>query len=146
MNNDLERKLFNDFPLLYGGHKLSIRENLMSFGFEHDSGWYDIIYQLSLKLEPMIRRWIEENEDEDLKDDYPMAVQVKEKFGGLSFYMTFATVEMAKLISEAESESYKTCESCGSKENVFQTSGWITTTCNPCETKRQEKRKKLLDK
>jgi uncharacterized protein with ParB-like and HNH nuclease domain len=41
------------------------------------------------------------------------AVQVKEKFGLLNFYMSRAAEEMRSLIGEAEGKSASTCEECG---------------------------------
>jgi translation initiation factor 2 beta subunit (eIF-2beta)/eIF-5 len=32
----------------------------------------------------------------------------------------------------AESMSYRTCETCGSTNNVTQTEGWIYTRCEKC--------------
>jgi hypothetical protein len=68
--------------------------------------------------------------------------QIKEKFGGLRFYLTpHAIPEMHReaasaRISQAMQESYKTCEQCGTTEQV--TTGyspgrsWIDTLCTGC--------------
>lgn len=56
MRSDLEQKLVKDFPLLYKGYKK--QKSCMLFGFETDDGWYDLIYELSSKLEPMIQKYI----------------------------------------------------------------------------------------
>ena len=47
MNEKLTKELFEKFPELYAGHKLSPQENLMCFGFECGDGWHKIIYALS---------------------------------------------------------------------------------------------------
>lgn len=52
----------------------------------------------------------------------------KEKFGGLRFYIGDSTDTMDKLVSEATSESYKTCEVCGQPGRLYQ-SGWWKTLC-----------------
>lgn len=62
----------------------------------------------------------------------PVAVQVKEKFGTLQFYVGGATDEQYNYIRFAESMSGRICETCGTTEDVFQTSGWIKTTCKTC--------------
>ena len=67
-----------------------------------------------------------------------MFVQIKEKFGGLRVYPNGGNSEIWKLISKAEKESYKICETCGSKENVSQTSGWISTICQKCKNKNDQ--------
>ena len=56
---------------------------------------------------------------------------MKEKFGGLRFYMTCDTDEIFDLISEAEALSYKTCEECG-KPGEERGGGWIHTLCDSC--------------
>jgi hypothetical protein len=59
----------------------------------------------------------------------PVAVQVKEKFGGLRFYVQAATDTHYKYITFAESMSYRTCEECGAPGKRY-TDGWHTTLCD----------------
>jgi hypothetical protein len=114
----------------------------MPFGFECNSGWYDIIYDLSSKLEPLIQKFIDENPGSE--EYYPKAMQVKEKLAGLRFYMTTETDEMSDLISKAEEEAEKTCETCGSKENVSMRGNyWVYTACEKCYKKILDKQKKV---
>ena len=62
--------------------------------------------------------------------------QVKEKFGGLRFYIgglpeeTFSAV--VNRISEAENESLRTCDECG-KPGRPRSGGWIRTLCDEHE-------------
>lgn len=69
-------------------------------------------------------------------------VQVKEKFGGLRFYIdgvdTKNLLVIYHLISKAERESYKTCESCGTKKGVTTKGSWVLTLCEKCRKKRNE--------
>ena len=65
-------------------------------------------------------------------DDKIEILQIKEKFGGLRIYTSFSTPELDQLIDDAEEQSFKTCEYCGSTENVTQTTGWIKTLCSKC--------------
>lgn len=65
-------------------------------------------------------------------DDKIEIFQIKEKFGGLRIYTSFSTPELDQLIDDAEEQSFKTCEYCGSTENVSQTTGWIKTLCRKC--------------
>ena len=62
--------------------------------------------------------------------------QIKEKFGGLRFYVGGATDEVFDLIDRAEAESLKICEGCGTKENVETKGGWLLTLCDKCRRKR----------
>lgn len=64
--------------------------------------------------------------------DHPRAFQVKEKFGGLRFYMTgidSADPEIARLIAEAEKKSNKICEECGAPGTQNPHRGWCETLC-----------------
>lgn len=59
--------------------------------------------------------------------------QVKEKFGGLRFYIEQGTREMTALIDEYESRSFTVCEECGAQARMCQTeSGWYKTYCEVC--------------
>ena len=66
-------------------------------------------------------------DEETLK--VPVAVQVKEKFGGLRFYVNGATDKHWSYINFAESMSYRTCEDCGAPGKTY-TDGWHTTLCD----------------
>jgi len=70
-------------------------------------------------------------------------LQIKEKFGGLRFYIDVGTDEMYDRIARAESESVKTCMICGEPGEV---SGdyWLTALC-PEHTKERDSRHELLD-
>ena len=62
-------------------------------------------------------------------------MQVKEKFGGLRFYIGNIHNrfdEIYVLIDKAVEESFKTCESCGTKRNVTTSGGWLRTLCKKC--------------
>lgn len=58
----------------------------------------------------------------------PVASQVKEKFGGLRFYVNRASEKHYNYISFAENMSYCICEVCGSPGKLY-TQGWHTTLC-----------------
>ena len=58
----------------------------------------------------------------------PVAVQVKEKFGGLRFYIDRGTDKHYDYITFAESMSYRTCEMCGAPGKRY-TDGWHMTLC-----------------
>ena len=193
MNEELDKKLVEAFPLLYGDRYASMQSTAMCWGFPGD-GWFDIIWDLSSKLEPIIQKFIDDNpnlscsncacdkdkhyacktktpgrclsirvdpfsKEEPPKNyracfcdtyigSYPRAAQVKEKFGGLRFYMTMGTDEVYGLIDKAEALSRKTCEECG-EPGEERSGGWIHTLCNNCHENREEiraKRWKINDK
>ncbi len=60
--------------------------------------------------------------------------QIKEKFGGLRFYIGAGTSEVHNLCAEYEDTSFKVCEACGKPgEPKDNGRGWISTTCSDCD-------------
>lgn len=120
MNQELTQKLYDDYPELYRGRDKSMSETAMCFGFDCRDGWFEIIYALSkdlmqLSAEAGIRA--------------PEVVQVKQKFGGLRYYIHGGTREINSRIHEVEEESMAVCEVCG---EAARTRGgdWIQTLCD----------------
>ncbi len=69
--------------------------------FEVPEDWFEDIKELSFQLEREIISQTEEFQDECF------AVQVKEKYGGLRFYLTIATSEMIALIEQTVDKIYE---------------------------------------
>lgn len=91
--------------------------------FECGLGWADIIRDLSVKIEKIL------DENPDLFEVY--AIQVKEKYGTLRFYMQSETDEIIDLIFEAEALSTQTCESCG-RPAKMRGRRWMEVRCDKC--------------
>lgn len=72
----------------------------------------------------------------ELEAEIPVAVQVKEKFGGLRFYVRGGTTEHHTMIQFAEALSTRICEECGTT-NTAKTyrEGWHRTLCDTCAVK-----------
>lgn len=86
-------------------------------------GWLPLIDNLCL--------WLQFGTDHNSHTGkYPQvkAVQIKEKFGGLRFYVEGASSEQWAVISFVESLSMRTCETCGAPGKP-QGKGWIKTSC-----------------
>lgn len=62
-------------------------------------------------------------------------LQVKEKFGGLRFYVYNAPDWFQDIIHQMENFSYHVCESCG-KPGEVREDGWIKTLCTECHEQR----------
>jgi len=120
MRDELELKLVEKYPKIFRDYHGDMMQTCMTWGFECGNGWYNIIDELCEKL----------TEIEDV-----VAVQVKEKFGGLRFYIGGTSKEnhdkIYDLISEAEEKSYKTCENCGKPGKLIK-GGWLYTSCDSC--------------
>ena len=100
-----------------------LKEPFELFGVECDKGWYDIIKPLF----DYIEEYNKKNPDNEIE-----VLQVKEKFGMLCYYISHGDKVLYDMIDKAEKESWKTCEHCGSKENVIHTDRWIWTVCKNC--------------
>ena len=53
MSPEKTEYLIKKYPNLYSGYQEPPNQNLMCFGFECGDGWFNIIDDLSAKLEPM---------------------------------------------------------------------------------------------
>jgi len=121
MHQELEQKLYEDFPELYRGRNKSSRESLMCFGFSCGDGWFQIIYDLSADILAMVK-------EEGIA--VPEVTQVKEKLGALRFYLGISRNEkIHQRISQAEELSLKTCEVCGAP-GCTRPGVWIRTLCD----------------
>ncbi len=120
MTEDNEKKLLKDFPDLFITKAIGIP----TFGgFECGDGWYELIHELSQKIDyEKMQQFGEESRE-------VYATQVKEKYGTLRFYMNTETPEMSDLIYEYEAKSALTCELCG-KPGKTRTMNWIQTLCD----------------
>jgi hypothetical protein len=115
MNKDLENKLVAKYPRWFDVNG-NIQRTLMPFGFDHDDGWYGLLERLCEKLKP-------------LAGDSFEVLQVKEKFGGLRFYVIHSTAEMDRIIADAENESFTICEVCGAPGKCMVRGYWLQTLC-----------------
>ncbi len=123
MNIKLDEKLCKKFPKIFAQRSLPMNETAMCWGFECGDGWYTLINNLC--------RDIQKHCDE--KGFQTEATQVKEKYGGLRFYVDSADDAIFDMIDKAEAESFKICEDCGTTEFVeVRNGGWIKTLCDDC--------------
>jgi len=95
----------------------------MGCGSQIREGWFDLVRKL----------------DADIAKIYPDYVvdQVKEKFGGLRYYIGILPdntsdkdfTDIYKLISVAEIKSNKICDVCGEDGKSVSLKGWYVTRC-----------------
>lgn len=124
-----------------------------NWGVECDDGWFDIVDQLAAACEEEIQKLVDAGIESHA---WPRCAQIKEKFGGLRFYVNGPLGEQARAkIHNAYEKSYQVCETCG-QPGELRGKGWVHTTCDACEDKYQaagrdwdsdayEARKKQLD-
>lgn len=75
MRRELDGRLCREFPNLYKDRRGDKRSTAMCWGFSCDDGWFDILYELSAKLEALIVALPE------AAREHCCASQVKEKYG-----------------------------------------------------------------
>jgi len=93
--------------------------------FSVDQGWYPLIKDL---IDDLIKLgWNKQ------------VCQVKEKFGGLRFYINEGSEEIYKRITKAENDSYTICEVTGKPGELRNDMSWYTTLCDEEYEKRKNK-------
>ena len=219
MKDQLQEKLYKDFPLLYRNHKLTTKESPMGRGISTSNGWFELIKELSSKLEPLIQNQLDNDAHpyicfcgcprykhghiaddtfhtgacthvfkpaykipnygfvvpnskflytyrntrqkiktkinnflkyispvvynaapckcEKYEQKHAAVLQVKQKYGHLCFYMSDATDEIQKIVSEYEAKGITTCESCGNP-GILREGRWRFVECDTCYSKRSK--------
>lgn len=138
MKKELDEALVRDFPSVFSDRHADMRSTAMCWGFECGDGWEPLLRELAEKL-----AWL----------GVAKAVQVKEKFGTLRFYITssdepndFSKAEgkirgelSYDAISKASNQSTHTCEECGKWGKLLYSNGspfgWMKTLCKECAAK-----------
>lgn len=152
MNEKNTMTLCTDFPKLYRSSYCEISC--------HD-GWFDLIYKLSSDIESVATK---AGLDQD-SDSWPMATQIKEKFGILRYYLKtpelkesfepgiapspggflefrpVAGIEsIRQLVAKAERKSGEICEECGLPGDLKKENWWHVS-CSVCEEMRVNRKK-----
>jgi hypothetical protein len=116
----MTREEMNDYLESIGGLENGMYSNkpkiTSSDFFDVQVGWYPLIKNLIDEL--ITLGWDKQ------------VTQVKEKFGGLRFYINGGSDEMYNKITEAEKLSHETCELCGKKGELRTKIRWFTTLCD----------------
>ena len=115
MRPEKEEDLKKNFPRLF---------SQLSWGFECNDGWFRLIWNLAADIQRL----------SDRKNVECIASQVKEKYGGLRFYMSSSPDEVDDLIHVAELESYNICEMCGNQGKINK-GPWYEVRCQECKEK-----------
>ena len=152
MNESNTQKLYADFPRLY--RNATVPYSCMTWGFACGDGWFDIVYKLSADIEAEARA----QGLDPASNVWPAALQVKEKFGTLNFYVgipkdddesedSFAVEQhgqvlsihpvpniasIRELVSKAADRSATTCQRCGQPAKLIREGYWRTL-CDQCE-------------
>jgi len=125
MQQELQNKLIEKYPKIFAECGMTPQESCMAFGIAVGDGWFHLIDQLCESLQ---------YETDKYNGPQVVAAQVKEKFGGLRFYVNSANDTQYNYIGFAESLSYKICEECGAMHQVTTEAPhhWIRSLCKEC--------------
>ena len=144
MREELENQIRQKYPKMFVKETVTRRdgttfERNACWGMDVGDGWYNLIDTLCGVIQnevdnDIIQHGYKVKRGEATEDDAPVQtfpVQIKEKFGGLRFYVNGGSREVHGAIHMAESMSYHICETCGNPGKP-NNDGWIKTLCVPC--------------
>lgn len=155
MSPELDEQLCKKYPRIFRDRNGDMRSTAMCWGLAVGDGWYNILDQACALIQwhvsyrrnevaKIIKKQrkniaLEEWEVNKLLLPYmhqPIAVQVKEKFGSLRFYMNGTDEYTDGILAMAESMSEVTCETCGCPSKISGSgTGWLTSQCERCTAK-----------
>lgn len=121
-------------------------------GISIHEGWFEIVRCLSDRIYSHYKHQIQTRE-RLLKDnpydhpipeatEFPKVAQIKEKFGGLRFYVDGGDEYTYGAIAIAESWADRTCETCGAP-GTRRSGGWVRTLCDTHEAEHQKRKQEL---
>ena len=149
MKKELQDRLFKKYPKIFRQKDLSAQETAMCWGIACGDGWYDLIDELCGEIQNRVDN-VNRNRKHKIKNNNPSlvplpveeficeAVQVKEKWGSLRFYVCGGDDFIEGAISLAESLSHSICVQCGLKK---EESSSRRPLCLNCQNKTYNKNK-----
>lgn len=129
MNGENTRRIIAACPSIFDSmqeerDKMGIEPfHPIAFGFECGDGWADLLVELCEKIQSRL------NTFEPQVASEIVALQVKEKYGTLRFYISAYDDTIGGYIREAEKKSAVTCERCG-KVGSVRGSVWLYAACD----------------
>lgn len=112
-----------------------LTKTLMPNGFAGvGEGWRQLLWDLCVELEPHVEAINNHLAAQEPPSSFEVR-QVKEKFGGLRFYVRHHSDGIDGCIHKAQERALKTCVDCG-QPGTLRTEGWWRVTCAVCEAAR----------
>ena len=148
MNEKNTKYLFKKYPKLFPTkERKNLQVSLMGFGFMCNDGWFDLINALSRHIQDHVDYKNKTNKEKGIKEVFQPTVQeVKEKFGGLRYYISPGDDVIFGLTWFSEELSFHICENCGNKGKQRVVMGWCYTLCDDCFKKKKEEKDKQFGK
>lgn len=130
MKDELQDKLYEKYPKIFRQKDLPMTHTCMCWGICCGDGWHELLDRLCSDIQTHI-------DNGAGKVGQVEALQVKEKFGTLRFYVNGGDEVIRNLITQAMGLSGRICEICGSTEGASTNSdGWLKTLCRKCREKK----------
>jgi hypothetical protein len=113
-----ETELYNKYPKTLSN---------LSY-FEISEGWKGLVDEITSKIETINNKYS--------PSSYIRAAQVKQKFGGLRYYISIEEIDeqdvryVYDMIAEAEKRSFTICEYCGSPAKTSKDRTYVETLCD----------------
>ena len=132
MKKELQEKLYEKYPKIFAQKDLPMSESALCWGCQCGDGWFDLIDTLCHDIQDYINKH---------KLEQVEVTTVKEKFGGLRFYIDKGFNDgLYNIIQKAEDDSYTICEHCGSEAENQKIHGWMVTLCKSCINEYKERK------
>lgn len=137
MNDENTKKIINACPSLFST-MLDEQDNFtqgtfftpITFGFECGDGWANLLIEVCENIQKYLKTLPQE-----IANDI-VALQVKEKYGTLRFYMSCYDEQIEAHIKNAEKKSSCICEQCGAPGKL-RGKFWLYTACDQ-HTKKED--------
>lgn len=145
MRKELDEALCAKYPLIFADRHGKANETAMCWGFAHGDGWYPLLDRLCGIIQHHCDNPAREKDPATglytiiIPRTQVVALQVKEKFGGLRFYVSGADDYLWGAIAMAENMSYSVCEECGTTKGVTTEGSWVRSLCGPCRAAKASK-------
>ena len=97
MKQELQESLFKAYPKIFARRHMPKESSAMCYGIQCPDRWYDLIDALCSRIQSYA----------DQQGIICEANQIKSKFGGLRFYVTYSDPYIKGLLSMAEIMSLK---------------------------------------
>jgi hypothetical protein len=140
-NEEFDKMMCKKFPDIFSERNKPMNMTCMCWGFSIGQGWYPLVLNLCKEIDFVCK----------LTGCKVIAVQVKEKYASLRFYWNMqgskkmseddsnlAYDVISALVSNASSESSRTCEICGNYGETFILCGWHSTLCKEHKIERMK--------
>lgn len=143
MENQPGREIMEKYPEIFREMDMSKLESCMYWGLAIGDGWQAHVDSVCALIQELSNR----------TGVKLIAVQVKEKFGGLRFYYSlefpedmeekkidWLTKRFDGLVQVMEALCSFTCEECGKDGTTAGSTGWVKCLCGECREKEKRER------